>query len=366
MDWVKEAVDEIKKLEKIDSDRRESLFIRNVEDIPEDLSCYKSVSFFHDYVGPDISETIRKIVEEATQIRRLFINFPIDSEKLRQIDFSKIEDLFIRVSGDPGYIPLRMDNIKKLEIAADGIKSTHIEDPSGELSLVSLNISDRDDYNLKGLSDVRTLKKLSLSHIGITDLDWLERAKYQLDSLYINDCIMDCAGIIGQRNLSDLTIHRGIMLDISPLNELQGLDYLDLRRSSLLNEGMIRNCKIKKIIISEYDRLLLTVDNEAQSIASEAGRFVYYQNKRIEDIKKENKKIEDLTFHQRFLLKSVSRKPLEQRIHDAIKIVYDNKVRWIKESKPKSPLMAKDEYLKTYVEKAEYYYPFLKEGSQGR
>ena len=365
MNWIKDAVDEIKKLEKIDYDRRESLIIRKDEDIPQDLSCYRSVSFLHDYVGSGISETIRRIVEDATEIRRLFINCSIDVEQLRQIDFSKIEDLFIRVSGDPRYIPLKMDSIKKLEIAADGIKSTYIKGSSGKLSLISLKVSDRDDYDLNGLSHVSTLKKLSLSYIGITDLDWLDEAKYQLDSLYINDCIMDCEGIINQRNLRDLSIHRGIMLDVSPLIDLQGLEYLDLRRSSLLNEAEIRNSKIKKKIISEYDRLLLTIDNEARSLSSDAGGFIYRQNKRIEEIKTGSIKVEDLNFHQRFLLKSVSEKTFDQRVFDAIKIVYKSKKRSIMEGKPKSSLMTKEDYLKTYVEKAEYYYPFLKEIEPG-
>ena len=35
------------------------------------------------------------------------------------------------------------------------------------------------------------------------------------------------------------------------------------------------------------------------------------------------------------------------------------------EGKPKSSLMTKEDYLKTYVEKAEYYYPFLKEIEPG-
>ena len=362
MDWLKEAIDKIKEQEQIELDRRVSLIIRKAEDIPQDLSSYRSVSFLHDYEGPDISEIIEKIVTDATEFRRLFINCSIDVEQLRMIDLSMIEDLFIRVKGDPRHIPLRLDKIKKLEIAADGIRSTYLVDTSGNKSLISLNISDRKDYDLKALSNVITLKYLSLSHIGITDLDWLVGANYQLESLYVNDCIMDCSGIARQKALRKLSIHRGVMLDASSLDDLHNLEYLDLNRSSILGEDSLRSRKIRSIILSDYDRQVFTIDREVRSIASEAGRFIYHQNKKIDEMKNGDIKIEDLNFHQRYLLKSVSKKTFDQRVCDAIKIVYENKKRWIKEGKPKSPLMTKDEYLKAYVEKAEYYYPFLKEG----
>lgn len=233
MNYIEEVLSDIKTLESARTPKDSYLRIQSEEDIsPEALLKAESITFSHDYAGPDINSILPGIINGAPNLKKLSLNMDDCEADLSSLDLKGIEQFSIHADKDNSFVAVDMPQLFDLTIHFDPeLDAPCMVDLSRAPFIKSLSLLDTKGLDFSCLEDLKSLKKLHVRGVDITDLDWLNNVKSNLASLTIEGKIIDCEGIANQPELEDLCLCHHVMLDVTPI---EGLDHLkklmDLRK----------------------------------------------------------------------------------------------------------------------------------------
>ena len=356
-DWLGETIEVIEQMKRFDEEESTRLTINSDQDIPESFEDIKSVLISHKYDGNQVGDVIENLLEKAPFIQKLTIMPPVKWSDICSMDWGCIEDLKVSLEGEITTESLIIKKLKRLTLFGEkGISHGACLDISNIKSLESLSIHRIRDFDAIGISPLSGLKELDLQDIGLSSLEWLWEAKYQLQKLCIIDSIFDCSGLETQSNLTRLTIRPCVMMDVTPIENLHFLKHLDLSTGSILSEGNLREMGIDELLLNRHDADLCKVKTDAMWITHWVAMSIRAQdnNYRNQDY------LEKLNpFRKKSVLRTLEL-PLEQRIIESIEHQYKRHLQMIKEYKyQRLQTLTNNEYLQLFERESKKIYPFL-------
>ena len=356
MDWFTTTIKDIVEFERIEQEKPFRLSLQSVEDIPGDIEDIRIFSLHISpmFEGMSVTELLRKLLPILPELKKLSVFQEIYWKEACSLELNNLEELTLTIAGDIGNEILKADKLKALTIFADDTYSARdmIFPHLGELE--SLRLFRLKGVNPSAFSRFSRLKTLEIKKIGITDLDWLQNADYQLDKLIVDDIISDCSGLNYQKHLQSLLIRNSVFLDISPIANMNSLKYLDMY-GALVDEEQLRSAEIEQLIITDQDYWESSITNEVRELCRDAARLMIAH-------KKELKKLDELEpWKKGYVIRRVS-KPLEEQVKEALANVYLTKVRRMNEEcKQAKTEKAKDIHLMEFQNRAMEMFPFLEE-----
>ena len=156
-------------------------------------------------------------------------------------------------------------------------------DFSGIPHLTSLQLRSFQQVYPDDFMHLGELKRLSITEADLTDLVWLAKADYKLDFLHVTGNIVDCRGVESQYQLKSLILYHTSFRDVRPIEQLTGLQLLDLRGNEIQDEGNLRNMGIPSVLITKKDGSRSMIEMDVRRLVGDAVRRVVSQEKHIDD-----------------------------------------------------------------------------------
>lgn len=362
MGWLEDAIAIKNEMLKFEEEKKHSLFIKNASDIPSDLSGFSFIAFSSDYDGPSPVTVLTDIITRCPRLKKVSIHSnAITWEEACSLSFGSIEEFLFSLDGIPGTAKLNAAKLKKLVIFAKA-DLTPIEllitpvpeiDFSGVPDLEQLELRHFQQVNPDNFANNKKLKKLIITESNLSDLQWLQNAKYSLINLYIDGAIEDCSGITCQKSLESVIINHSFIRDANPFLQLPNLKYLDLRYGNESVSGTLQNADIPKILISRRDGEIEAVRRRVCDLIRTAVMRIQSEDKRADNI-------DDLPeLRKRIFLRQINQ-TFEERLKQHIQLAYKSALTRMEETdyRTYSSLSVKD--TKTlFSQMAIEYYPFL-------
>ena len=325
MDWFTRTIKDIVEFERIEQEKPFRLSLQSVEDIPEDIEDIGvfSLHISSMYEGMPVIELLRKLLSILPELKKLSVYQEISWHEACSLELDKLEELTLTIAGDIDNEILKADGLKSLTIFADVNNSAHEMGFPELKELESLHLFRVRGVNPSDFSRFSKLKILEIKKLGIVNLDWLQNAEYQLDTLIIDDNISDCSGLTHQKHLQSLSLWGGVFLDVSPIANMSSLKYLDMY-GALVDQEQLREAGIEQVIITDKDRWESSVNYEVRELCREAAKLMIARKKELKDL-------DELSAgKKRYVIKQLS-KPLKEQVKEALATVYLTKVAKMKE-----------------------------------
>lgn len=346
----------------------------------------ESVSFGLGFREPLNPKFLNRLIESLPNLRKLSFNCGTSTlswETLAELQLTKIKSLYVRMSEAKRPLKIVAPLLEEFKYSGDDEeKLTPIEligtprqryDFSGMPNLHTLDIRRWGMLDYASLLSLKNLKKLIISDVNLTKLQWLSPG-YQLETLCVWGALESLDGLATQQKLRTLDLSRNKLSDIrevgllnslqrldlrfnpiadaSPIEELDGLEYLNLISETPISEGTLRSKGIKTVLLTFEDR-------DYDSIGGKINDFSLYA---YSAIKGEDKR--DLTHANDFIRRRTiieRQKPYEERLKSKIQQAFDLSLR---EINPFNFQYYNFGYKQEYIRRAIVKYPFLKVTSE--
>ena len=357
-DWLGQTIGDLARLKEIDAEKSNSLSIYSDQDFPASLDNVKSVHISYKYEGKQIISLIERVLSQA-QLSRLSIMYSVKWADICSLDLSGIEELAISLEGELTADTIGTNSLRKLEMFGEkDVINGEMLNLSTISMLESLSIHRIMGFDPWQIVSLSGLKKLDIQDSGISNLEWLKDASYQLENLCIIDPIFDCSGIEAQKSIIKLTIGHCVMMDATPIAELHHLKHLDIRNGSFFGGEGLRKLGIDELFLNRQD-----VDSHR--LKASASGLTYWAAMRIRNQNKNYSNQEYMSnlnpFQRRRALRLLEL-PIEQRIMEAIEQEYKHHIRVVSESKyPRLASYSNEEYIRAFKTEAERLFPFITE-----
>lgn len=292
--WFERAVDYKHTLEYSDKLRAIHIHCWTQEDLPEEWEKIESLSIGG--TDENLIKELPDILEKAVDLKKLsIVQYTLKWEELCKLNLENIEKLSVKVD-KIAYFP-RMDcpKLRELSLSARGTESdcgseeeyaSHMDYTGlAKLEKLTLHVP---PICLDDFAELRSLRYLRLNTAQSDNLDWLNNAKYSLQTLIISEGIRDCRGIKYQEEIEELSFYDHEITDVSPIETLKKLKKLDLGRDLLKDEGHLRNMNLESIQITNQDILLRNTLNDVNNIVDEAVRRYRAEKKWYEENKNDS------------------------------------------------------------------------------
>lgn len=356
MNYIEEVLSDIKTLESARVPNESYLRIQSEGDIsPEALLKAESITFSHDYAGPDINSILPGIVSGAPNLKKLSLHMDDCEADLSALDLKGIEQLSIHADKDNSFIAADMPQLFDLSIRFDPKLDTPcMVDLSRAPFIKSLSLLDTNGLDFSCLQDLKSLEKLHVRSRDITDLDWLSNVKSNLVSLTVEGKIIDCEGIANQPKLEDLCLCHHVMLDVTPIEGLDYLKRLSLIYGTLLSEGHLREKEFTTLRLNRRDEDCLAVRRKVRELCTFAARTIMYEDRVGQGLATPNNH-----YLHKVILRRIE-KPLDIRIEEAISRHYESAIKKIEKDKHfHAHTLKRSEYIAAFKKLALEEYPFL-------
>lgn len=349
------------------------------------LHCFrnvKSVYFGLDFCEPLNSKFLNQMIAVLPKLQSLRFNSGYTNlswEMLSELQMPNIRYLYARMSKASKPKKIVAPQLEEFICYADDEeKLTPMErlravrypcDFSGMPNLQTVDIRYYGILDYSSFSVLSGLKKLVISDVNLTDLQWLS-PNYQLRTLCVWGALETVTGISTQRELEILDLSHNALADIDEVGELHKLRQLDLRFNQIsdissvetlenleylnlisdtpLPEGMLRKKGIKTVLLSQADRDMDSINGKI----NEFSRYAYFA------IKSENER--DLSgandFSSRRIL-AERQKPYEERLKSKIQQAFELSLQSVN---PFNFRYYHFGYREEYIRRACEKYPFLK------
>lgn len=358
MNWREEALSERERIAQYEAQEPFNLSITIEGDIPSDCARFTHVHFTSNYEGPSPVELLHGIIRQARGIEQLSIFTPVRWDDIVGLDLSGIQQLTFCLDGRPGEVAIVADSLKCLCVFGRAL-FTPIElllqpfphiDFSGMPHLTSLQLKSFQQVYPDDFMHLRALKRLTITEADLTDLVWLERAEYQLDYLHVTGKLVDCSGVESQEQLRSLILYHTSIRDAKPIEQLSGLQLLDLRGNEIQDEGNLRNLGIPSVLITKKDGSRSKIEMDVRRLVGDAVRRVVSQEKHLDNAP---------PIFRQYIQRNIER-PFLDRVRDVIRQEYATAVeRFEQPDFAKHSWLTDEEYEETYTHYAGEYYPFL-------
>ena len=356
MNYIEEVLSDIKTLESARIPNESYLRIQSEEDIsPEALLKTESITFSHDYAGPDINSILPGVVNGAPNLKRLSLHVDDNTVDFSALNLKSIEKLSIHADKNNSFVATDMPQLFDLRIRFDSESdATCMLNLSRAPHIKSLSLLDTKGLDFSCLEDLKSLEKLHVRGVDITDLDWLKNVKSNLASMTVEGKIIDCEGIANQPELEDLCLCHHIMLDVTPIEGLVHLKKLSLIYGTLLSEGHLREKEFTTLRLNLRDEDRLAVRRKVRELCTFAARTIMYEDRVGQGLTTPNN-----PYIHKIMLRRLE-KPLDVRIEEAISRHYVSAVKEIEKDKHfHAHTMNRSEYITAFKKLALEEYPFL-------